>query len=564
MKALYFNGRIFDNESEKAMHPAHPAIRGADLYRSQVAFALARHGTYDHYFYAAAPRSNIDSLRNLQSVLTVPARVGILASDRDVGILKDGLPTVMMSPSAAMHRLARIRARTHLQHAVITGVVHSLDGTDFLNDVIELGAVAQLKEHDAVFVSSRAGKLALCDRLDQAIAGQKVEGRKLKFKPQLLEVPLGVDGDRFRRHPQSARRLRQTYSVGRNSIVILYFGRFSPFSKADLVPLLIAFAELRKSHRNIVLFLAGDDTELRMAVNLAAIARQLQCDKNVRIIADPTADQKLLLFAGADMFVSPTDCIQETFGITVIEAMAASLPVVASDWNGYRDIVVPDQTGFLIPTMLPGMFRESILDQFDGGSATERLAASTSVNLGRLIAAIRSLVTDRELRLKFGDAGRKLVESTYNWSRVIARYEELWGSLSVEAARCQKRTERALNVNALGIERMFRHYSTATMKISDVAELNDLGSDLSRRLEMASVQLDAQADIFDSALLRHLYELVLRERRVPLADLVSYGVQQIEPLGERKSGDESVVMMHIARLAKYGVINVLCLPMGTS
>ena len=41
----------------------------------------------------------------------------------------------------------------------------------------------------------------------------------------------------------------------------------------------------------------------------------------------------------ADVFVSPSDNIQETFGLAVVEAMASGLPVVASDWDGYRDLV---------------------------------------------------------------------------------------------------------------------------------------------------------------------------------------------------------------------------------
>ncbi len=54
----------------------------------------------------------------------------------------------------------------------------------------------------------------------------------------------------------------------------------------------------------------------------------------------------------ADVFVSPSDNIQETFGLAVIEAMASGLPVVASDWDGYRDLVADGETGFLVPTAI--------------------------------------------------------------------------------------------------------------------------------------------------------------------------------------------------------------------
>ena len=45
-------------------------------------------------------------------------------------------------------------------------------------------------------------------------------------------------------------------------------------------------------------------------------------------------------YAAADIFVSLSDNIQETFGLTPVEAMAAGLPVVASDWDGYRETIV--------------------------------------------------------------------------------------------------------------------------------------------------------------------------------------------------------------------------------
>ena len=54
----------------------------------------------------------------------------------------------------------------------------------------------------------------------------------------------------------------------------------------------------------------------------------------------------------ADVFVSPSDNIQETFGLAVLEAMASGLPVVASDWDGYRDLVADGETGFLVPTAM--------------------------------------------------------------------------------------------------------------------------------------------------------------------------------------------------------------------
>src|SRR5205807_881053 len=47
------------------------------------------------------------------------------------------------------------------------------------------------------------------------------------------------------------------------------------------------------------------------------------------------------------------DNLQETFGLSPIEGMAAGLPLVVSDWNGYRDTVRDGVDGFRIPTLMP-------------------------------------------------------------------------------------------------------------------------------------------------------------------------------------------------------------------
>jgi hypothetical protein len=55
----------------------------------------------------------------------------------------------------------------------------------------------------------------------------------------------------------------------------------------------------------------------------------------------------------ADIFISLADNIQETFGLTPIEAMAAGLPVVVADWNGYQETVRHEVDGLRIPTLMP-------------------------------------------------------------------------------------------------------------------------------------------------------------------------------------------------------------------
>src|SRR5262249_57736317 len=71
------------------------------------------------------------------------------------------------------------------------------------------------------------------------------------------------------------------------------------------------------------------------------------------VIGRPDQTARRGAYAAADIFMSLADNIQETFGLTPVEAMAAGLPVIVSDWNGYRDTVRHGAEGFLIPTIAP-------------------------------------------------------------------------------------------------------------------------------------------------------------------------------------------------------------------
>src|ERR1700760_2735871 len=96
------------------------------------------------------------------------------------------------------------------------------------------------------------------------------------------------------------------------------------------------------------------------------------------------------LWAGADVFMSLVDNIQETFGITPVEAMAAGLPVVASNWDGYRFTGRDGQDGFLIPTLGGptsgqglNMIMRHLFEMSSYQSYVGEVAQHTAVHVGR-------------------------------------------------------------------------------------------------------------------------------------------------------------------------------------
>jgi hypothetical protein len=148
---------------------------------------------------------------------------------------------------------------------------------------------------------------------------------------------------------------------------------------------------------------------------------------------DPNAYNRA--WAGCDVFMSLSDNLQETFGITPVEAMASGLPVIVTDWDGYKDTVVDGETGYRIPTWMPppdiGM---SLAAAFEAGSINYDRYIGLScldvcVDNALLVQRLSELVADSALRVRMGAAGRQRAAQVYEWAVVMKQHMDLWQGL---------------------------------------------------------------------------------------------------------------------------------------
>ncbi|NDF80468.1 MAG: glycosyltransferase [Betaproteobacteria bacterium] len=122
------------------------------------------------------------------------------------------------------------------------------------------------------------------------------------------------------------------------------------------------------------------------------------------------AEHRQTAWAGADVFCSLSDNIQETFGIVPIEAMAAGLPVVVSDWDGYKDTVRHGTDGFRIATCMPDAglggdlaLRHALqVDTYD--MYCGHTCSMVSVDIEATAQAFVQLAQSAELRQRMGQA----------------------------------------------------------------------------------------------------------------------------------------------------------------
>lgn len=285
---------------------------------------------------------------------------------------------------------------------------------------------------------------ALNDHIRQRFGAPVAEPRM----PQLPVVPLGVEAERFAAaadRPGAREEMRARLRIGPDEILVLWVGRLSFFEKAFPQPMFRAVEEAAaRSGKRLRFVMAGWFPNGDAGRRQFEEAAQAYAPSVPVTLLDGT-DQAVVgrLWAAADIFISLVDNIQETFGITPVEAMAAGLPVVVSDWDGYRSTVEHGRQGFLIETLggPPGlgamMLQRHELDLESYQSYVGAVAQHTAVHVGQAAAALAALASDPELRARMGAAGRERVRTTFDWPVVVAQLRALFTELAERRATDQ-------------------------------------------------------------------------------------------------------------------------------
>ncbi len=355
----------------------------------------------------------------------------------------------------------------------ITGTTHSLSyagyGQAFLAHLWP-----GTTRRDAVVATSTAGQAVVRRLFDTLRQGYGLSP-ETHPAPEVARIPLGVAPQGWealagaRREAARARR-----DIAAEAVVLLVFGRISHSSKMDPLPLFRAIQRLAASGvdpAGLCLVMAGwtdDDADDFLAI-LTGLAANIGL--RLVLVRRPDEADKCELFGLADIFVSLADNPQETFGLTLLEAMAAGLPVVASDYDGYRDIVADGRTGFLAPSLgLDDTGPRDVLAPLCYDNHTHlRLAQGLAVDVAAVAAALGALIGDTGLRRAMGAAGRERVLATFTWERVVAAHVRLWERLAAAPVPDREGLRAIPHPAAMAYGRVFAGYPTT--QISDAVRL---------------------------------------------------------------------------------------------
>lgn len=178
-------------------------------------------------------------------------------------------------------------------------------------------------------------------------------------KNKWIEIPLGVDTERFCPRPKPE-EFFQRLQLRLESPTILFVGGMDPAHYFKGVPILLqAVSLLVKEIPNIQLVLVGDG-ELREDFEMQA--KGMGIWDRVRFVGRASDDELPLYYNMADVFVLPSIHQGEAFGMVLLEAMASSVPVIATDIAGVRSVAL--QGGMTVAVKDPAALAESLFEYF--------------------------------------------------------------------------------------------------------------------------------------------------------------------------------------------------------
>jgi D-inositol-3-phosphate glycosyltransferase len=408
-------------------------IFGKDVANHNLFRSLVLYGGLDQIDFVNPNTAPVDKIRN--SLIGEAACPTKLTSHSLLAIEPARQSGTLLRGSADIASLAwdRRRHKATNDYSLI-GLIHTIAPAAIREDIGN-SILAPTMPWDAIICTSPAVKTAMENMFADLhdYYGARFETSK-RPGPQLPLIPLGVEASAFAPDAQSPQRratLRKELGIDEDDMLVLWVGRLSYYEKAFPQPMMLAAQAAHKmSGKKVHFAMAGwfpdgdvSEKNYRLAASVHAPDVQFH-------IIDGTDKSKLAMaWSAADVFISLVDNVQETFGITPIEAMAAGLPVVVSDWDGYRYTVRDEQDGFLIPTLMgpPSPIFDVLAEQHKYGMKsyqqyTAVVAQHTAVSVHIAAERLAQLFASKELRQKMGASGRQRILDTFDWRIVAPQY----------------------------------------------------------------------------------------------------------------------------------------------
>lgn len=527
-------------------------VTGSVLGRTSVnaAFlrALFQYGSFDqyHFFYAelsekkafeAIYRPFLEALNLWQSIRLFPISF---------------LPTAVGKIDyIVFHRgdmeLSRlIDYRNTLSNPFpVTGTAHSLSTHHCWDELLHFYLVPA-KSYDGLISATSSTQTVLHHLMDSAKSS--LQSRGLSDFPTLSTpvIPLSIDEHELQLI--DSKIARSECDIPNELPLILMLGRFSQYSKYDLLPVVKSLMQLLDKGYRFYTIIAGDNSETDYASQIQFWILQQGYSDFFKIIPDPDIDLKNNLFSAADIFISPSDTIQETFGLTIIEAYAHGVPVVASLWNGYRDLMIPENKVNFFDTYW--MNSVDAITNLAGLMPNRPfqflMAENTVLNLVQMQERVIYLLNHPKEAHAIGVAEQRTYRERFAWESIISQYENVWSEL-----KSQARSDKNSSANlffSYHYNQTFSHYPSAHLRLPDeflhlTGDGRAVVNDETELLIYEELQMDLDEEVI-------YYSLECLEKQSLFGrDLIALIQKKYQLL-------DSVVLFNLVWMVKYQLIRV--------
>ncbi len=459
-------------------------------------------------------------------------------------------------PDPKLDDLAKHRSYYNHDAYSLVGITHTTASHGIMSTLKDM-ITAPLMPWDALICTSKSVKHTV-----ETIHNDYLEylelrlGSSIKPNIQLPIIPLGINVDEFSQD-HDHQSIYNKYNIGSDDINIIFVGRISFHAKAHNIPMFLALEKLSKrTKKNINFIMTGWFPNEVVEGWIKDEAKQLCPSVNVLYIDGRIQKNKYEVFSIGDIFFSLTDNIQETFGLTPLEAMASGIPVVVSDWDGYRDTVRDGEDGFRIKTtFFPEPLSNNLSYRFDiGADSYDRYCGYhsmfTAVDIEESIEKLELLILNEDLRKKLGHNAKKNVAENYSWSVVLQRYDELrheLNSIRLSEGKSHMQTNSRITSDRLSPFKIFNSYPTnflsKSTKLSKLEGINNTNfSDLREyeSINYASIILPNQREIDE------ILNLINTNDVIAVDEIIG-----------KTSIDDIDIFSIVTLLLKYGYIKIL-------
>lgn len=214
-----------------------------------------------------------------------------------------------------------------------------------------------------------------------------------KFKDKVVVIPHGVDRDRFYPDACMGEKFKTECGFSRRTRIITFVGRLAPYK--GLPTLLKAFSHVLRKAESVALILVGEGIEKKQ---LRALAFDLKVHDKVVFTGEVDDESLPDYYRMSDVFVLPSKSGAESFGLSLLEAMACGIPVVASNVGGVPYVV--GHGGVLVRPNSPL----------------------------EMAKALEEILSNQELRQEL--SGKALKESSrFSWDLMVNEMEKLYVKL---------------------------------------------------------------------------------------------------------------------------------------